>query len=95
MFGRGEVFLASPLQINHWPRMSEQTREMDECIMDQGGGISALVSLRETTQALWDCDETVSSACRVLKGSGCSLWHGGRVGNKIKENQDFSNSRYD
>ncbi|EOB00462.1 hypothetical protein Anapl_00778 [Anas platyrhynchos] len=39
-------------------KMSEQTREMDECIMDQGGGISALVSLRETTQALWDCDET-------------------------------------
>lgn len=49
MFGRGEVFLASRLQINHWPGMSEQTSEMDECIMDQGGGIPALVSLRETT----------------------------------------------
>lgn len=56
----GEVFLASPLQINHWSRMSEQTSEMDEHIMDQGGGIPALVSLRETTQALWDCDETDS-----------------------------------
>lgn len=49
MFGRGEVFLASRLQINHWPGMSEQTSEMDECITDQGGGIPALVSLRETT----------------------------------------------
>lgn len=52
MFGRGEVFLASPLKINHWSRMSEQTSEMDEHIMDQGGGIPALVSLRETTQVL-------------------------------------------
>lgn len=34
--------------------MSEQTSEMDERIKDQGGDISALVSLRETTQALWD-----------------------------------------
>lgn len=33
--------------------MSEQTSEMDERIMDQGGGIPALVSLRQTTQALW------------------------------------------
>lgn len=73
MFGRGEVFLASPLQINHWPGMSEQTSEMDEPIMDQGGGIPALVTLRQTTQALWDGDETVSSAYRVLKGPGCSL----------------------
>lgn len=73
MFGRGEVFLASPQQINHWLGMSEQTSEMDERIMDQGGGIPALVSLRQTTQALWVLDETVSSACRVLKGRGCSI----------------------
>lgn len=33
--------------------MSEQTSEMDEHIMDQGGGIPALVSSRQTTQALW------------------------------------------
>lgn len=53
VFGRGEVFLVSLLQINHWRGMSEQTSEMDERIMDQGGGIPALVSLRQTTQALW------------------------------------------
>lgn len=85
MFAMGEVFLASLLQINHWSRMSEQTSEMDEHIMDQGGGIPALVSLRETTQALWDCDETVSCACGVPKCSSFSLWHGRKVVNKIKE----------
>ena len=54
VFGKREAFLASPLPINHWPGMSEQTSEMDERITDQGGGTPALVSLRETTQALWD-----------------------------------------
>lgn len=34
--------------------MSEQTSGMDEPITDQGGGVPALVSLIETTQALWD-----------------------------------------
>lgn len=54
VFGRGKVFLPSPLRVNHWSGMSEQTSEMDECIMDQGGGIPALLSLRKTTQTLWD-----------------------------------------
>lgn len=34
--------------------MYEETSEMDEHIMDQGGGIPAFVSFRQTTQAQWE-----------------------------------------